>query len=104
MKAKQTRPSGITPILIRKMSQGIRPMTSLLNQMSNQNGFQNFDINEQQKESTLNSQSSQFDSKSRTFKFQQNYSNTIQQNNTRNICETLFEEKEVSISISFKEM
>ena len=95
MKAKQSSPSRLSPLLIRKVSEGIQPMASLLTQMSSRNGFPTLDNNERLKES-LNYQSKTTQSISvNKMSSLQNYS-TMQQNfSTRNTCETLFEEKEV---------
>lgn len=96
MKAKQSRPLGITPMLMRKVSQGIRPMASLLTQMSSRNVCPNFDNNERLKESlNYQTKTTQSVSTNRMSNFEQNYSTMHQTYSSRNTCETLFEEKEV---------
>lgn len=96
MKSKQSKPQGISSMLICKMSQGNRPV-SLSSEIHTQLGlgFDNFDS----KQSTINYQTSQISSSNKLTNSQSKLC-PLQQNFNRNVCETLFEEREVSSMIT----
>ncbi|XP_043472217.1 metacaspase-2-like [Leptopilina heterotoma] len=89
MKSKQARPQGVSSMLIRKMSLGNRPNSS--NEVSGQLGL-NFVNLPLKKNSTLNCKTSKISSSNKM-------PNSLHQNFNRNICETLFEDKEMELNV-----